>query len=275
MLFISIASSQYAFAEQTEMQLFDCLLIPEQEVIVSSTESGVIENINIKKGDIVKKGDVLITLESNVEKILVELADLKRNTNFEIDASKKNADLAKSKLKRMVSLQQENITSEKEKEDAISELNIAELNYEQALQNKRLAETDYKRAVAILNKKSIKSEIDGIVTDIYLHIGEIPKDNKILKIVKIDPMHIEVIMPSYYFGKINLDMMANIITENKPNDKNRATVINVDKVIDAESGTFVVTLSMPNDDLSIPSGQKCEVIFDNLPQKGVQELGNE
>lgn len=265
MLFITIASSQYVFAEQVaQTPSFDCLLIPEQEITVSSNESGVIENINIKKGDVIKKGDILITLESNVEKIMVELADLRRKTDFEITASKKNFDLAQSKFKRISSLQQANITSEKEKEDSISELNIAELNYEQALQNKKLAETDYKRAIAILNKKSIKSEIDGIVTDIYLHIGEIPKDKKILKIVKINPMHIEVIMPSDYFGKVDLDMMADIITENKPDEKHRATVINVDKVIDAESGTFVVTLSMPNHDLSIPSGQKCEVVFDNF-----------
>jgi len=251
-------------AQTNSAPIFDCLLVPSQVEIISSTESSIIEKILVKEGDNVEQNSPVILLESSVERVLVNLAAIKKTSTIEILASKKNLELAEARHNRMIKLKKDKVISQDETEDAIAQLNNAKLNYEQALLNRKLAVKDYEKAAAILNKKTIRSKIKGIVTDIYLHIGESPKGNQILKIIDIDPLKIKVIMPSHYFGKIKKGIFAQVKTEQNPEKDLKAKVINVDKNIDPESGTFFVTLEIDNKQLNIPSGQKCLIQFESL-----------
>ena len=57
-------------------------------------------------------------------------------------------------------------------------------------------------------------------------------------------------------------MRAEVTPELTKKRKYIAQVTIVDKVVDAASGTFGVRLELPNTDLAIPSGIKCQVTFE-------------
>ena len=53
---------------------YDCLIEPNAVVDVTTREDGVIEEVSVRRGDTIKKGQDLARLESNVEKVAVDIA---------------------------------------------------------------------------------------------------------------------------------------------------------------------------------------------------------
>ena len=126
---------------------------------------------------------------------------------------------------------------------------------------KNLFELDLKHARANLNLRQIKSPIDGVVVKRYAMPGEFVETDPILQIAQLDPLRIEVVSPVENYGKIKKGMQAKILPEFGEYDALIATVVVVDKVIDAASGTFGVRLELKNEDYAIPGGLKCRAQF--------------
>ena len=63
-----------AAAAGDELSGFDCLIEPNAVVRVATRELGVLEEVMVDRGDVVKKGQVLARLESGVEEIQIKLA---------------------------------------------------------------------------------------------------------------------------------------------------------------------------------------------------------
>jgi multidrug efflux pump subunit AcrA (membrane-fusion protein) len=55
-------------------QTLDCLVNPYMVVAVSFPTEGVLDAVSVDRGDLVKEGQVLATLESSVERATVALA---------------------------------------------------------------------------------------------------------------------------------------------------------------------------------------------------------
>jgi multidrug efflux pump subunit AcrA (membrane-fusion protein) len=86
-------------------------------------------------------------------------------------------------------------------------------------------------------------------------------EETILTIAQIDPLRVEVILPSAMFGSIRPEMRAAVVPELREDQVQVASVTIVDRVIDAASGTFGVRLELPNPDHAIPGGLHCQVRF--------------
>ena len=117
------------------------------------------------------------------------------------------------------------------------------------------------RARADLAQRSLESPIDGVVVDRYVQPGESVKDQPLLKLARIDPMRVEIIAYSEYFGLIEKGMQAEVIIEGPTDTRHLATVSVVDDVVDAASGTFGIRLNLPNPDNSVIGGLKCRAEF--------------
>ena len=133
---------------------------------------------------------------------------------------------------------------------------------EEALQKFMLAKLELKKAQALLGRRTIKSPISGVVVERYVSIGEFVDSQPLLRVAQIDPLRVEVIVPSLMFGRIQPGTTATIIPELPEFGEHTATVTIVDRVIDSASNTFRVRLELPNPEDQVPSGLKCMVRFD-------------
>jgi multidrug efflux pump subunit AcrA (membrane-fusion protein) len=70
-----------------------------------------------------------------------------------------------------------------------------------------------------------------------------------------------VIAPADLYGSVQRGMRAEITPEAPGRGSFQAEVNVVDQVIDAASGTFGVSLTLPNPDHAIPGGLRCKVRF--------------
>jgi multidrug efflux pump subunit AcrA (membrane-fusion protein) len=138
---------------------------------------------------------------------------------------------------------------------------IAELSHKEAVENKRLAEMEYKRALEVYKRTIIRSPLTGVVVERFLSQGEYVEDQPVMSLAQIDPLYVEVVMPVADLGLVEVGGKATIRPEPPVGGLYEAKVIVVDRVVDGASGTFGVRLELPNPDYRLPPGLKCKVIF--------------
>ena len=244
-----------------ESNNFDCLIEPEVFIELSSPVNGIVESFLVEKSDFIKKGQVLASLESSVEKATVDLAREKAISEEDIKSKQVKLDFAKRRLNRVEKLYKRNAISIDEKEQADTEVKLAEIELKKARRNKRLAELELKRAKVNLEQRSIKSTISGVVVDRLLEPGESVEDRPILKLAQIDPLRVEVIAPANMIGLIKPGMKASVYPEHPAGSRYEATVSLVDMVVDAASGSFGVSLTLPNPESKLVGGLNCKLNF--------------
>ena len=97
-------------------------------------------------------------------------------------------------------------------------------------------------------------------------------ESPVLTLAQIDPLRVEVFVPTAYFGQIRVDSKAEVRPEQPVGGVHIATVTVVDRVLDAASGTFGVRLALPNPHLTLPGGIRCKVTFVMHPAGDVPAL---
>jgi len=242
---------------------FDGLIEPKLSANVGSNTPGILESVSVDRGDMVKEGQVVATLQAGVEKSTMELAKARAELDATIKAKRAEMEFAERSKQRKKELYEKKTLSFQEWDEAETRRMLAELALNEALEAKRLAELEYKRSVEVVKRMSIRSPVNGVVVERYLHQGEYIEDKPVMKLAQIDPLHVEVIMPVSVLGSVKVGMQAQIKPEAPVGGVYRAKVTIVDKVVDAASGTFGVRLELPNPDYRLPPGLKCKVVFLN------------
>lgn len=244
---------------------YDCLIEASQVVEIRSPVSGLIERINVERGGLVKKGTVVASLESSIERAAADLARYKSTMDGTLKSSESRLAHANKKLRRKVDLADKNYTSVQDRDDAEAEQLIAQADALTARENKQLAQLEQVYVSNQLAQRQLRSPIDGVVTERSMQVGELAEvgDGKpsIMKIAQINPLRVKVILPMAVYARMKVGQKAEVTPE-KPLPGRYATSVSiVDKVIDAASGTFQVRMDLPNPNAVLPAGVKCKVAF--------------
>jgi len=254
---------------------FDGLIEPYRVVQVGSAVPGVLDSVNVDRGDLVRMDQVLATLQSGVEKATVALAQAKAEMEATIKAKQEALEFAERKLERNKDLYSQKALPDQQWDEVETQRLLAEHELTEALENKQLARLELKRAIEVVERMNIRSPLNGIVVERFLHPGEYVEDQPILKLAQIDPLNVEVILPVEMLGSVKTGMGATVKPEAPVTGFYTAKVKIVDKVVDAASGTFGVRLELPNPDYQLPPGLKCKVVFLEFEKKatGLQKPG--
>ena len=222
-----------ALAQEVCREL-DGLIEPSERVELSSQVPGVLTEVLVDRGDLVRKGQVLARLNSTVEETAIDL--VKAKLEFGQRKEVRNEELSK-----------ENLISENERDEIATE--------------NRLSALELREAEAKLNLRSLVSPIDGIVLERLLAPGEYISDKAVLNLATIDPLYVEVIVPVECFNRIKKGSRAEILPQRPVGGSYSGVVKIVDQVIDAASGTFGVRVELPNSEKKLPAGIRCQVRF--------------
>jgi RND family efflux transporter MFP subunit len=243
---------------------FDCMIEARQSIALRSPVEGVIESILVQRGEVVKKGTLLATLSSGPERAALDLARSRASMVGELKSAEARVGLTRKKWERADELQKKNFVSENARDEAEAEYRLATEQLRAARENRRLAELDVARAKEVLAQRSLKSPVNGVVVDVMLRPGELMSSNQkdpIMKIVEIDPLNVELVLPVSQYGKVKVGQVAEVRPEEPVGGRHRALVEIVDPMMDAASGTFGVRLRLPNPSYRIPAGVKCRAQF--------------
>ncbi|MDD3993011.1 MAG: efflux RND transporter periplasmic adaptor subunit [Desulfobacteraceae bacterium] len=241
--------------------IFDGLIEPYLVVEVGSEVPGVIDRVQVDRGDMVEAGDVVAMLRSGVETANLALARARARLESTIKLKKAALEFARRNSQRVKEVYDAKALAFQKWDEVETQRIMAENELAEALEQKQLYELERQQAAEVLRRKTILSPVSGVVMERHLSKGEYVEDKPIVKIAQIDPLNVEVVMPISRIGSVKVGMKAAVMPEEPVGGEHEATVTIVDKVIDAASGTFGVRLEMPNPDWRIPPGLKCKVRF--------------
>jgi len=262
---LCLASSAWA-AEQPKTVELDAMIEPHQTVEIRSPSEGLIKGITVDRGDSVKKDQVLVQLDSGQEESTAALWRFRAKMEAPIKSAMARCDFSLRKEKRLSQLYGDEYASQADKEEAEAEQQLAQAQLAEAKENRRIAELELARAVEILNTKTLRSPFSGVVVERFLNPGAVAvagsgEKKPILKLVSLDPLHVEIVAPVALMGQIKKGEKIEVRTEVPEGVKYEATVSTVDLVADAPSGTFAVRAELPNPEMKISAGVKCKAVI--------------
>lgn len=243
---------------------YNCLIEAYETVDVRSPVEALIETILVRRGDVVTKGQVLVRLESAAERAALDLAKARATMQGEIKAAEARLELAQRKYTRAEELYKQNFVSSTARDEAEAEYKLASEQVRQAREARELAQLEARRSSEVLALRTLRSPFAGVVVEKLQSAGEMATTNinqPILKLARIDPLHVEVVLPVSEYGKIRIGMKGIVVPEKPIKGKYEARVKVVDRTVDAASGTFGARLELPNPRAAVPAGVKCRVKF--------------
>lgn len=210
-----------------------CLLEPSFDVELSSEVQGIIKELRVNRGDRVKKGQVVMKLNSSLEIAAVNTV-------------KARLEFAKRKVERNADLYRKNLISDNEQDEMLTE--------------QRLAEFQLKEARVRLSQRETRTPISGVVITRIKEPGEYVDELPFLRIATLNPMHAEVVLPAELYGSIKKSETVTLYTLGSDTPyKGKVKII--DPIIDAASNTFAVTIALNNDKGELSAGVRCRADF--------------
>ena len=196
---------------------------------------GQVRSLYVKRGDIVKKGQLLLQLDNSL--IKQSAAAAAQN----IETLKAQAALAKSVYEKQKNLWEQNIGSE-------IQLLTAKTNAE-ALASQLKAATEQVGVIKDqLAYTSIYSDVDGVAEEVNIHVGEMFMGPGQIKIVNTQKLKATALVPENYTGKVKVG--SDVALTFPDIQKTITTKISVmGKVIDPLSRSFFIETKLtPNND---------------------------
>jgi RND family efflux transporter MFP subunit len=238
-----------------------CLMEPWARISLRSPITATIATVLVDRGAVVRKGQPLVQLESSVELAAMAGARYRAVMEGTVKSAEARLTHARLKLQRRDELRQQNYVSAQDRDDAEAEMRIATADLVEATDNREMARLDLLRLTAEVNRRTITSPINGVVTERLQQPGELAQSGDtgvaVLKLAQTDPVRVEVVLPAARFGKTRVGDIVTIKPEPPFAGSYKAVVRVVDPVIDSGSGTFGIRLEIPNPKGAVLTGVKC------------------
>lgn len=232
---------------------------------IGSPVGGLLDKVYVERGDRVHKGEVLAALESSAETAATDLAHYKSQLTGPTETAQSKLKYAKAKFERRKNMHAEDFMSAQDMDEAENELDLAQAELKTAQENKEMARLEWEQQKGQLDLRTFRSPFDGVVVDELLNPGEVvePSGQKktIMKLAELNPLRVYVILPMAVFGRVKKGMQVAIDPEQPVGGHYAGTVIIIDRVVNAASGTFGVFVRLPNPKLDVPAGVRCKATF--------------
>lgn len=244
---------------------FDCAIQPRQVLEIRSPVEGLIDRIAVNRGDLVRKGQELAFIDTSVERVLAEGAKYRAEMAGAMLAGKSKVQLSARKLDRAQELFSKAYVAEQVRDDALNEKQLADAEFQEARDNRKLAEIEHQRQLTLIRMKTIRSPINGVVMERVQNVGELAEAGvgrkPIFKLAEVETLYVEALLPAETYRQIKVGMIGQVVPAAPEGSVERATVTVIDRVLDAGSGTFGVRLELPNHDARLLAGVRCKLSF--------------
>jgi len=276
-------------------------IAPYTQVTIYSKVQGWVENINVREGDRVKQGQVLVTLDireaeaavsqaqANLEAAKARVQQVKataeETVQSQIQQTKANLDLAEADLRRFQELLEKNFISRQQLDEARTKYNVAQAAYNLALNSLRqrtwetdlaLAEAQVRQAKAALDLAQaqlqnliILSPMNGGVTKRYVDPGTMVKDTTpILNLMDLSEMKLVVNVIEREFIHLQKGQPVNITVTAFPDRMFTGKIEIITPALEVQSRTAEVQISIPNPGFLLKPGMfgRVEILLRSSPQ---------
>jgi multidrug efflux pump subunit AcrA (membrane-fusion protein) len=276
-------------------------IMPKTQVTVYSKVQGWVDKIFGREGDLVKTGDVLVTLDAreaqaavaqaqaNLEAAKARLRLVKATAaeavQSQIQQTKANLDLAEADFKRAQELYEKNFIARQQLDEARTKYNVAKSAYDLALNSLQqktweneiaLAEAQVRQAEATLKltqaqlaNLTITSPLNGGVTKRHVDPGTMVKDTTpILTIMDLAEVKMVVNVTEKEFVRLKKDQPVKVFVTAFPERTFPGRIEIITPALELQSRTAEIQIAIPNPGYILKPGMfgRVEITLRSQPQ---------
>lgn len=197
-------------------------------IVIRAEMASRIKEVLFKEGSLVTKGDLLIRLDDAQAQ-----ADLR--------ARKAKMEAAQAELTRYERMKKGGISSDREYEKALAELNIAR--------------SEVEMSEAQLRKTEIRAEFDGTIGLMLLDVGASVQPNQdLVALVDSTPIKVKFGVPGKFINDVGAGQKVIVKVDACKDTEFIGFVDAVDSIVDASTNSISVKASVPNEDGLLKAG---------------------
>ena len=213
------------FHHETEIR---ASVASRKNVLLTAESMGKIENIYVSEGQVVKKGQLLVSLNSEV--LQNSIKEIKTQLN-----------LATVLFEKQSSLWSQNIGTE--------------IQYLQAQNNKESLDRKLETLKSQLKMSTIIAPFDGVVDKIVAKMGEFSQPGlPMLRLINPESNYLKADIPESLLGKFSVGDMVQIHFPNQ-NRSEYSLISSIGRVINDQNRTFELEVAMPKVDFVVRPNQ--------------------
>lgn len=249
-------------AQQPQDPAYNCVVEPSVRTRVGVPVVGLLTEILVSRGDFVETGQQIAILHDEIERATVAFNEARAANTAAVEAEQARLKLALQQLARGEKLAGGQTITAARVDELRAEVAVGQQNVKRAQMEQELARLELERSRVLLEQRTIRSPVSGLVIEQHLSPGEYAhQEAYILEIAGIDPLHVIVILPTETYHTIKVGQTATVTIQAPIGVERNAQVDVVDKVLDAASGTYGVRLVLDNPNSALPAGVRCTVRF--------------
>jgi membrane fusion protein, multidrug efflux system len=229
---------------------------------LSTPVAGIVAEVLVERGDNVRRGDVVARLDATIEEIAFTLAQAKAGNQTRIRSLEARVAFLEAQADRQAGLAERNVVAETVVTEARLEAEVARQELDEARLGLVLAGMEATQAEALLDQKTLRAPIDGVVTERLISPGEFrDTQSHFATLARLDVLRVEAFAPISYYEHLQIGQAVTIRPEDPIGGSHGATITVIDRVFDAATATFGLRMELPNPKLMLPAGLRCEVVF--------------
>ena len=216
-------------------------IAPVKGVALSNDSPGVVSKINFESGDLVKQGQVLVELDTSVERAQLASAVVRH-------------DLAVVNVNRSRALIKEQVTTQAQVDSDESSV--------------KTAETDAQTIQAQIARKIVRAPFSGRLGIRAVNVGQYLNPGTTLTVLQaIGAVYVDFSMPQQLLATMVVGMPVKISIEGSNDSALDGTVAAVDPTIDSNTRMIKVRATVPNSEEKLHPGMFANVAV-VLPDQG-------
>ena len=237
----------------------------QEEVVLRSEFAGIVQRLAVREGERVRKGQLLIEMKNDRQKISIELSRAR--------LTKANASLAETGV--LLETAKKELGRVKIAGDALPRKELEDRGDQvlrlQALLEAQEAEVSQAKEEVNLRENELKetqlsAPFNGTVTQIYINRGDTlkPTETQVLELVALDRLYVELALLVDHIHRIRLDQKVPVQVESEILGRQgllEGRVIHINPKVDASSRTFRVKIGFSDANGRVRPGMLAQVNF--------------
>jgi membrane fusion protein (multidrug efflux system) len=229
-----------------------------REVEVRARVDGILLERRYREGSEVREGDVLFRIDPEPYRAAVA------QTRAELGVAQARLEEARRQRDRIVPLFEQNATSQRQRDEAVSQFEVAQANVEAARARLRTAELD-------LGYTDVRAPISGLTSREVRSEGSLVQaggdDSLLTRIVQVQPIYVEFSVPEAEAARVRRStdqLVAKLLLDGGEVYPVTGRLSFVDTAVEPGSGTVRVRAEFENGDRRIVPGQFARVRIEGL-----------
>lgn len=237
---------------------------PLRDIDLALPVSGTVSAIEVKEGDAVAEGQVLLRLRSDLEQLEVKRMKLLWRFNDKLDTARKREKLLRRQLEATKRLYDNGrAVSLEEYELKQFEVLEATLERKQLETSKSLEKIEYDTAREKLALRMLRAPAGGVVTLIEVEPGEaVEASGRVMRLVDTSRVQFVGAVREEQSGNLELDQEVQLEIRSALGVIQRSGRVNyVSPVVDSASGLMEIKVLVANGDAAIRPGVPAELVL--------------